>query len=876
MDNSNQPIQHVAQESGIVLVLFAVVLFITVVILAMVVDHSKQSLSLDTLQRSADAAALSGAKRFTGTIIGWQEAKQAAVLALKQNPVLGIHPDQVAQLRLSEGPSAFNKHGSIHQGSIGKIGNLNVTVERGVLWHDNSLKAPKSGLFPDGKAGGYRFISLEGVDTEGVPIPPGLEGYLYSNAVRVTLQLDSLATSFGNVMGVLGFQNLRRSAIAVTHEDLEVTISGIAIPACALQVNDDPYATPDKQQLDFINFSAACARQGIAAEADPKRELQGFRGNFLERLHNDEIQRRREGLARFESYIRPFYAEYTPGEKGVSICYTGTKDGYRHNCKYIPLYGILGVPSTVPGETASAHQVAEAFANGVKASPGYYWASLESLRGFQINPSLADSVASSILRPKFSDRHNYSSTFYDEFTEGAQGDENVRMAKRNFPFIRNLRPSCGNPGPLDDLFDPERRPCIEDDLSTPALNEADFYHDLRIFWPTNYEIGGESVMGQILMDRRNLATSRQPLDYTNPMCHHPSIPIDSLNTTADPRRHTVRRMLAAVIAPGTKERPDGRPVSYCNAAELFAGYEGVETPSSTAAVPETHPVIIGFIPITSYDVGLHDLDANPAFQPVGNTNPFNYRVVDDKKITTDVTLPPPPNGWQRVASPRYSDPVSGETLVDRNPGELDVEGNFFTNRAKGYVKQYEEEHTDWEKCVEKTKTDCEDSRKDAPGGNFLGIPEEYLQCFDFRPVFQHPQFGNALRSIRGIKPDTCSSTNPLTQLTTSYPCITQAEAEADQVFGILQTHFEENIPALEFSHCIPRKDITDSNQVHDKNDPDFYVQPIDTTRAGFGCGGVLFKAACGSSDGIADNTLFLPGGVNWDSTTPALVAEDTP
>lgn len=845
-------------------------IFSIVAVLAMVVDHSRQSLSLETLQRAADAAALAGAKRFNGKLNGWREAKQAAVLALKQNPIHGVTPELLATLQLLEGPSAFNAPTSVHEGSRGKIGKLNVTIERGVLWHDFALRSPISEAFPEGRQGGFRFVSLETHGDAAVPIPQGVEGYLYSNAVRVTLSLDSLSTSFGRVMGVLGFSNLARSAIAVTHEELEVSIAPIAIPLCALRLNDDPYAQPDQQQLSEINFSATCARQGIGSEADPKRELQSFLGSRLESIQNDEIARRREGIARFESYLRPLYAYYDPA-KGISVCFTGNKAGYRHNCKTIPLWGVLGVPSSSPGRRATASEVAEAFVNGIRTSPGQFWASLESLQGFKLSPSLTDAIAQSIVNPAFEDRNTYRSTFYDEFTEGLEGNDSVRLARRNFPFIRTQRPSCGSPGPLDDMFDPERRPCIEDDPATP-INDADPYHDLRVFWPTTYEVDGEPVVGRLLMDRRRDTISRQPLDYTNPLCHHPSIPIDSVNSSGDPRRHVVRRTLAAVIAPGAKERPDGSPVTYCNFEELFGGYEDNRT-KSVAPVPESKPVIVGFIPITAYDVGLTDLDAIATFQPVGATNPFDYRRINQGQVTAGTV---PPNGWERVATPRWQDPVSGEIIVDRNTGELDVEGNYFINRAKGYIKQYDEDHEEWEECVEKSKSKCEDQRAEAQGGDFLGIPEEYLACFDFTNVFKNPEFGNVVSAIGAIQPDTCSSINPVTLIETSYPCIKEAKDKANGLFNVLQNHFEENIPALDYAHCVPRKDLASNPPVHDKNDPDYYVQPLDTTRAGFGCGGVLFRAACGANDGVEQNSLYLAGGIPWDRTSPALVAEDTP
>ena len=862
-----------SEESGFVLILFAVIMLVIVGIVAMVVDHSRLSLSLDTLQRAADAAALSGAKRFNGKIEGWQSAKKAAVLALKQNPVLGVNPDSRSDIILTDGPSAYNETNTVHPGSSGTSGKLSVTVERGVLWHDYRLKSPASERYPDGRQGGYRFISLEGSTANDLPVPKAVDGYLYSNAVKVTLKIDSLATTFGRVFGALGFNNLEQTSIAVTHEDLEVSIAPIAIPLCALRLNDDPYAADDELELDYVKYSASCARQGVAAEADPKRELPAFNGDRLEQLVADEISRRREGITRFESYLRPLYAYYDPA-KGVSVCYSGNNPGYKHNCKTVPLWGILGIPSSTPGEQATADQIAAAFAEGVTASPGMFWSGLQSLRGFKTKPNLADVIAEAIQNPPRLDQHTYQTTFYDEFTEAYQGQENIRVAKRNFPFIRNARPACGGPGPADDTFDPERRPCLEDDPTTVAINEADSLHDLRKSWPTTFEVDGEPVKARLLMDRRYENVSRQPLDYTNPLATHPRIPKDSVNSGGDPKRHKVTRTLAAVIAPGV-EKKNGKAVVYCDAEGLFSGYVDRDELLSVAPVRSSRPVILGFIPIATYDVGLKDLDAVEEFKPRGVTNPLSYAVVRPgfRRSTTYTQSPIiPPNGWSRVNTPFYTDPASGETIVDRNPGELDVLGNLHTNRARGYVEEYDEEHAEWRQCVDSEKRKCEEKRTKAKGGQFLGIPEEYIQCFDFREVFANRKFGNVVLALDSMDTSQCATANPLEP---SVTCISdQDEEDAGKMFNILQQFFEKNIAALPYSHCLPRKDIEQNLNIHDKSNPDYYVQPIDTNRAGFGAGGVLFKTRCGTGDGIEQNTIFMPGGVNWDATTPAIVAED--
>lgn len=856
-------------SEGITYPLFTMLSFATIALMAMVIDHSRQSLAFETLQRSADAAALSSARRLDGRKNGWVDAKKAAVLALKQNPIHGVSLEELSALRLDSGTAAHEQTHAYHPGIQGRAGRMIVTVERGVLWFDHRIKERESTFLPRGASGGYRFISLEQEhDFKGMPIPPLVEGYVYANAVRVQLRLESLATTVGRLLGVSAFTDLERTAIAVTHEALEVPVAPFAIPLCSLRLNLDPYAAPDELETAAYDPRAACTRQGLATEADPKREYQSHLNDDFPLLSQDEIERRREGLARAEAHIRPFYANFSAA-KGVSVCFTEPVEGARHNCKSLPIYAVLGVPSVTPFATSSAEQIAEAFEQGVTARPGMYFAPLVDLKEFSLKRSLQDRIAASINDPSSYGEYVQSVPFKEAFTEPLASAPEFRVAKPNFPFIRNERPECSD-------FDPERRPCVIDDPYTP-VNEAELNHryDLRIDWPTLYETGGEPVRGQLLMDGRKEDRTRLPLDYTNPMCHHPDIPIDALNS-GDPERHRVRRMLVPIIAPSTEKRVNGKPVSYCAWDETFSGYQGQSRASSVAPGPEANSVILGFTWANVYDLGLADLDRVPEFQPKSG-----FTHIDEGSLHgIDANLVSP-NQWKRVATPFYSDPTTGQVLKDASPAFLSV-GNGIVQYASKRARQFMEDHDSWEGCVEDSESmegvrECEQYKPRLARNSFLGIPYEYLQCFDFSGIVSHPVYGNVLEAVASIQPNTC--TRKIVEAdghtrTVQVPCFSKSETERDAFFNILGNFFNQEIPAQPHAHCMPREDLRNGRAIKDRNDPDYYIQPLDTTRAGFGCGGVLFKLSCAEESNGESNPFFLAGGVPWDKTKPALVSDD--
>ena len=862
MNRNAKTLFRADSESGIVLMVFAMILVVGMTILAMVVDHSKQALALTTLQRAADAAALSGAKRFNGTKTGWQDAKLAAVAALKQNPIHGIDTSQLAELRLDEGPSAYDGSLSFHKGSIGTTSGLHVQVERGVLWFDHRLDSPSTRSEDGEKNGGYRFVSLETpIDDTNLNFPQGLKGFSISNAVRVKINLESLPTTFGRLLGIDAFNDLERSAIAVTHEELQLPVAPIAIPLCALQLNTDPYAGEGEHTTESIDLAMQCTRQGVATEADPLRELPEVFGAVDKLRAENEILRRREGFTRFQTFPRPSYVDYSSA-KGPNKCVSSTYNGRAHNCKNILLSAVMGVPSFAAGNEADAKQVANAFRQGSEARLGMYFAPLTNVRDFSDNPAYRGAIADAINSPETRNQHNASVTFKDAFTTSADG--NI-AARTNFPAIRTFHPA-------PPAYDPEQRGW------NPSFTQT---YDLKLYWPTLYEgANGGPAIETLLMDLEGNSYTRAPLDYTNPMCHDPAIPINSLNSTK-PDRHRVRRMLAPVIAPGTPKRPDGKPAMYCNYDEVFENYQANGESSAVAPVPKSLPVIVGFVPINLYDFNLQDLDRVSAFAPASdNTKLFNRTDV----LGSGATLPP--NEWASTATPVYQDPETGETAADRHPGELDVLNSFITKQTVPAIAQFEEDQGEWEECVNEKANKCESSKPKPTGGKFLGIPYEFLACFDFRQVFASPALHglNVVEGVEQIEPDTCQKTvlDALGNSTTvSYDCIQKggkAQQLSEQYFGIMKDFFGKNIKAAPNKHCLPRKDIQDANKTNDKSNPNYYVQPMDSTRAGYGCGGILFKTDCGEPSVDRSrpnpNPFFLAGGVNWDETSPALVKED--
>lgn len=208
-------------ESGAFVLMALVVLSALLFIGALVVDILLVERVGATLQRTADAAALSGKiildrdrPAYPGSREEWLLAKRAVLGSLRGNTITFGGSDIRQSNYIPEGQGEEDKHEAPHSRyrfSTFKFKNNIVTIERGLWWYDDEL-APRG-----------QFSSLES-RTGTCPVLPrpaqtlcplGEDNYRGANAVRVSLRLRGAPVVLARAaFGVQSLRNIERQATA--------------------------------------------------------------------------------------------------------------------------------------------------------------------------------------------------------------------------------------------------------------------------------------------------------------------------------------------------------------------------------------------------------------------------------------------------------------------------------------------------------------------------------------------------------------------------------------------------------------------------------------------------------------------------------------
>jgi hypothetical protein len=841
--NKERATTYINEERGSIFILFVFMIGIAVAIVAMVVDHSRKSLSLSNLQRVSDIAALTAVKRFNGRKEGWWDAKRAVVLALKSNSVYGAGRG-LNDLVLNQGPiSAFPDPNSDDEHTIGVDNNVRVTVQRGVYWWDHTLSSGRTDGYGNVIPGGYRFVNLEDkAEWNGVP------SYLYANAVRVRVELASLSSSaFGAFTGTKEYKNLVRVSQAVANQQLEVPIFPGGIPYCQLLLNAAEYSKTAPLETEEYIAEEQCQRDLIFTEARPKGLLRYPPNNPPSPGATGGTIDRREGLTRFESFTQRPLVDYA-GAGGR--CFDEPFTGRYYSCMHLPIYATLGVPSPVPGASASATDIVNAFDPNKPATTarlGMFFAPLERIDTF--TPA---------HRAKISDWiKSGSGTIRSSFTRPGDGKPFYWLPKKNFPLVKSFRAGCRTSGNND--VDRHGRPCFYY-RETGAVDEGS---SLRVTMKTDRKIIGldgqaHNSVQKYNMDRQESTNPKftrvedpngdEFAVYSNPMCHDPSLPFDRLDAP-------VKRTLVAVLAPGKEG------VSYCDFENLFAGEEQDSYPPIAA----TNPKIIGYVFANFYDFGLLHIDAT--FPPPNGAITLNYPGL-------------PPIDALETSTPVYVDPSdTTRVLTDRNPGELDVKGTPIFQNLSDKTKEYKEEHKNFvDSCPKGGDPNGEGKKCGKKPEQKLDFNHpaitEFARCFDMSPILAHPKYGNVYKNLDDINPSQCRHLIPAADATEQdrtiyYECLEDVDRKkAQEMYNLLETFWENNIKALDATHCLP---ITKAD-CFDKNSAECYEE-LHSLKANYGCGGLAARLSCESTQGQR-NYYNWATGTFWQDSKPALVEDD--
>lgn len=411
-------------ERGLVITLLALLLTAILGIVALVIDGSRRNIVVEHLQNAADAAAMAGVRKLNGKPNGMRLAKRAAVGVLIEARISGLSAELDDSFELTLGdPDPYENQdpGNRYRALEGEAGNLHVKIERGYYRDLGS---------PDGELN-FQFQSLEGINELF-----GVESHVLANAVRVTLNIEGVETTFARVFGTQDFGSLVRTSIALYDSELQPCVAPIAIPLCQLMLNT---GTAGGLHTTSFNPGMQCQREFTATEAYA------------------EVSDREEGLNRASWYPLPPYV-YMDGSPTFCQPGGGYPPGNYLNCKAIPAKAVLGIPTSDPSEAAlpaAPSEVAELLKGDggcIKAGIGSRFRSMNAAvntSGLPIDApnGFLQEEPGSVLEQRLLDLINNSpdsQPFNDVFRPGG-------IEQPNYPHLRRIYTALNDPDPFREL-----------------------------------------------------------------------------------------------------------------------------------------------------------------------------------------------------------------------------------------------------------------------------------------------------------------------------------------------------------------------------------------------------------------------------------------
>jgi|GEM_PF-4365681 len=480
---------RVANEGGAVLILMSMLLMAMVMILATVIDLSRQQIVAKQVQTVVDAAVLAAAQELNGRKDGWLASKRFAVNVLRQSKIAEAQDALGEGFSLAGGTIDPYESDSSYRGTIGTAGDkIAVAVERGAYWVDSD-------------SGSMQFTSFEGERSK-----HQLNTYLIANAVKVRVSYRGLGTFFGRTLGMTVFGDIEREAVAVK-DSPEECASAIALPACSVLLDTNPYLAR-RYQTEELKPRDQCFREVLITEAD-----------------NDTASRR-DGITRYHSFNPLPLIDRAEGLSGATTRVGAGNPGSRtrvareticpfsrempggkvQNCKAFRADGVLGVPAPISeagGRAASVSEVHNVFKlpnSCTKVKLGQRFKPLEAtnfLNDTSFERTLADTI------------NIGGSSFRDAFISGTD-------PRPNFPFVRRYR---------EDLLDK--------------------YAEQRMHFPLNGPNG--TVIRNMFMGSQGGASaevgSQWAYNFSNPLCHSSRLPYN------DPYLARAKEITVMLLAP---------------------------------------------------------------------------------------------------------------------------------------------------------------------------------------------------------------------------------------------------------------------------------------------------------------------------------------
>ena len=300
--------------------------------IALVVELPQQEALQVQAKMAADAAALAAVSHLDGTLNGWEKAAIVATQNLETNLFIN---------------SAFNETKT--ERSI-ELGFAHMTSDPDGAPTDNQFESFVKVPLNSPPANCNDAESCLGFDLSASANTPylGARQKTIANAVRVTVSTQGAGAVFGKVAGVMGYGDIKRSAVSLVYDQQEFCVAPLAIPACALFLDTDPnhYGGESRDQeylLDDFDPVLQSGRELIFTEASPWKPWTYHKRAF--------------GLNRHLTYHRPPLIRYTnipgfpnnaPNECGIAA--STDPDKKYPNCRADAIFGVLGAPGKSPGD----------------------------------------------------------------------------------------------------------------------------------------------------------------------------------------------------------------------------------------------------------------------------------------------------------------------------------------------------------------------------------------------------------------------------------------------------------------------------------------------------------------------------------------------
>lgn len=769
-----------SEQKGSIFLLITVVLAVSFMVAGLVIDNGREELTVQNVQRAADAAALAGASRLDGTIDGWRRAKIFAVATLRQNRIHGVSPGAIAGLSLTSGSPSYwdvNAVGpnagqtmipAAMAGTSGTAENVTVTVERGAFWYDSD----------DFGNGSYSFESWEDAIARkpkkgNGPEKTNTDSYLVANAVRVRVRVDSWQSFLGGLFGVGSFSNLERVAIAVSDGDVLSPMLPIGIQVGFLLHDNDPTTTNAYRATEDPRTVAADRYIATFAGARNERDNGSNPDNVNLPITAEQFEM---GFQRYENSVSStLYNDIPANTPTVCLPQPFPFDTVMNNCKAIEVRStVLGVPSGRPRQTATAGQVTNAIVSGVRAGVGQWFAPLQGAEAAEL---FTNDAHMNIIAQKMNDAANPQfSDFFDRFKDSGSTSLN-----QLFPRLPNrIVPS-----------DPFGR-----------LPDDPVYELIKPF-PRN-QAGDESITAKFV---RGDSTGTSPNDalyrFHNPLCFDPRMN----GGLANDRQMRVIEGYAAIVdadAPGI----DYTDFRYDNGGQ-----------NAKEVLKQTKPRMIGKKRIVIWGGNFRNLDA--AFPPG-----------------------PPPNAavpasWVR-ASPTIVSKNDGapNTIVGENTFAFLDTNELGFSEWKRKKREYKDDLDQWESCVEGTagdgSPDC-----DIPDSNDLLYhpPLAIRACFNLEGIIGDvQQLVGDIVSNYGLDGENCDDEPE--------DCNWRASTNGEQIAGQIETAIETFIANLSNAPLVAWPNTHCAYFLDDRSRPNqanSYREDMDPFYAGMGCAGLEYS-----------------------------------